>query len=261
LFGTRGIDASEHHRGMMLAIAAESLVKLLAFVVVGTYALTRGTHFEALTQPIQAAAREALPRGFFAQSVLAFVAILCLPRQFQVGVVECENAGDVRPARWLFPLYLALICVFALPIAYSGAMAAQGHHVNADAYVLWLPLANGDGLFAVLAYIGGFSAATGMVIVASVALATMISNELVMPLLLRVARCGSSSATTSPASCSAYAASPSSCSRCLRSRTTAPARRARTSPRSACSRSPRSRSSRRRSWSGCTGAARAAPAS
>ena len=186
LFGTRGIDASEHHRGMMLAIAAESLVKLLAFVIVGTYALTRGTHFEAITRPIEAAASEAMPRGFIAQSVLAFVAILCLPRQFQVGVVECENAADVRPARWLFPLYLALICVFALPIAYSGAMATQGQHVNADAYVLWLPLANGDRLFAVLAYVGGFSAATGMVIVASVALATMISNELVMPVLLRI---------------------------------------------------------------------------
>ncbi|MBX3700367.1 MAG: hybrid sensor histidine kinase/response regulator [Dokdonella sp.] len=187
LFGTRGIDASEHHRGMMLAIAAESLVKLLAFVAVGVYALTRGgADLGAFVKPIESAVSDTLPRGFIAQSILAFLAILCLPRQFQVGVVECEAVADTRVARWLFPAYLAVISLFALPIAQGGALAAQGHQVDADAYVLWLPLANGDGLFAVLAYIGGFSAATGMVIVASVALATMISNELVMPALLRV---------------------------------------------------------------------------
>lgn len=187
LFGTRGIDASEHHRGMMLAIAAESLVKLLAFVVVGVYAFSHGgADLDAFAKPIEAARNDGLPRGFIAQSVLAFLAILCLPRQFQVGVVECESVADTRSARWLFPLYLGVISLFALPIAQGGALAAQGHAVNADAYVLWLPLANGDRLFAVLAYIGGFSAATGMVIVASVALATMISNELVMPALLRI---------------------------------------------------------------------------
>ncbi len=187
LFGTRGIDASEHHRGMMLAIAAESLVKLLAFMAVGLYAFSHSNgNWDAFGKPFAAALNEGLPRDFLAQSVLAFIAILCLPRQFQVGVVECEHVADVRPARWLFSAYLALISLFALPIAYSGALAAQGHAVSPDAYVLWLPLANGDGLFAVLAYLGGFSAATGMVIVASVALATMISNELVMPLLLRI---------------------------------------------------------------------------
>jgi len=186
LFGTRTIDATEHHHGMMLAIAAESLVKLLAFVAVGAYALTRGIDLEVFARPFVEAAEGGLPTGFLVQTLLAFTAIFCLPRQFQVGVVECEDRADVRRARWLFPAYLAVICLFALPIAYAGAVAAQGHAVAPDAYVLWLPLANGERLLAVLGFIGGYSAATGMVIVASVALATMVSNDLVMPALLRV---------------------------------------------------------------------------
>ncbi|WP_440224880.1 hybrid sensor histidine kinase/response regulator [Dokdonella sp. MW10] len=186
LFGTRGIDATEHHHGMMLAVAAESLVKLLAFVAVGLYALMQSDIGEAFREPLRQVATHELPGGFFAQTVLAFAAIFCLPRQFQVGVVECENPADLRRARWMFPLYLAIICVLVLPIVHAGARAAAGTSVSADAYVLWLPMAHGNGLLAVFAYIGGFSAATGMVIVASVALATMVSNDLVMPALLRI---------------------------------------------------------------------------
>ena len=186
LFGTRGIDATEHHHGMMLAIAAESLIKLLAFVAVGIYALMHTQGMQAFTEPLREASAQALPTGFVAQTVLAFAAIFCLPRQFQVGVVECENPADLRRARWMFPLYLGVICVLVLPIVHAGAQAAQGTSINADAYVLWLPMAHGDHLLAVFAYIGGFSAATGMVIVASVALATMVSNDLVMPALLRM---------------------------------------------------------------------------
>jgi Na+/proline symporter/signal transduction histidine kinase len=186
LFGTRAIDASEHHHGMMLAIAAESLVKLLAFVAVGAYALLHERDLGVFVRPLETAAAQGLPSGFFAQTVLAFTAMLCLPRQFQVGVVECEDPRDLRRARWMFPLYLAVICLLALPIAHAGARAALGHTVAADAYVLWLPLANGERWLALLGFIGGYSAATGMVIVASVALATMVSNDLVMPALLRV---------------------------------------------------------------------------
>jgi Na+/proline symporter/signal transduction histidine kinase/ActR/RegA family two-component response regulator len=186
LFGTRGIDATEHHQGMMLAIAAESLIKLLAFISVGIYALMHSDGFEAFTEPLRDVATHELPSGFLAQTVLAFAAIFCLPRQFQVGVVECENPADLRRARWMFPLYLGIICVLVLPIVHAGAQAARGTGVVADAYVLWLPMAHGDHLLAVFAYIGGFSAATGMVIVASVALATMVSNDLIMPALLRI---------------------------------------------------------------------------
>ncbi|MEO8011062.1 MAG: hybrid sensor histidine kinase/response regulator, partial [Dokdonella sp.] len=136
LFGTRGIDATEHHHGMMLAIAAESLVKLLAFVAVGVYALMHSNGFEAFTEPLRNVATDALPSGFFAQTVLAFAAIFCLPRQFQVGVVECENPADLRLARWLFPLYLLIICALVLPIVHAGSRAAIGTGVAPDAYVL-----------------------------------------------------------------------------------------------------------------------------
>ena len=186
LFGTRGIDATEHHHGMMLAIAVESIVKLVAFIAVGMYALQAGAGFRDIAAPIEAAVTNGLPTGFLAQTALALAAIFCLPRQFQVAVVECENPADLRRARWMFPLYLLVISALVLPIVAAGARAAGSADVAPDAWLLWLPLANGDHLLSVFAYIGGFSAATGMVIVASVALATMVSNDLMMPLLLRV---------------------------------------------------------------------------
>lgn len=187
LFGTRRIDATEHHHGMMLAIAAESMVKLVAFVGLGIYALAQqGLAIGELAQPLRELSSAGLPPGFLAQTVLAFAAMFCLPRQFQVGVVECEDPRDVRKARVLFPLYLLLVCALVLPILFAGRRAAAGTGLSPDAYLLWLPLAHGDAWLAVLAYIGGFSAATGMVIVEAVALATMISNDLVMPALLRI---------------------------------------------------------------------------
>ena len=186
LFGTRQIDATEHHHGMMLAIAAESLVKLVAFVAIGVYALSLHGVGEALAAPIQELAAHGLPAGFAVQTLLAYVAIFCLPRQFQVGVVECEDPADVGRARLLFPLYLLLICVFVLPIVTAAAPLAQGHAVRPDGYLLWLPLTQHHEGLALLAYVGGFSAATGMVIVEMVALSIMISNDLVMPALLHV---------------------------------------------------------------------------
>ncbi|MCB1574959.1 MAG: PAS-domain containing protein, partial [Xanthomonadales bacterium] len=187
LFGTRRIDATEHHHGMMLAIAAESLMKLVAFVAIGIYALNMPFDVAARSYSVfDEVLREGLPSGFLAQTLLAFTAMFCLPRQFQVGVVECENPADVPRSRLLFPLYLAIICIFVLPIAEAGMEATAGTSVSPDALLLWLPLAHGENGLAILAYIGGFSAATGMVIVASVALATMISNDLVMPALLRL---------------------------------------------------------------------------
>ena len=186
LFGTRQIDATEHHHGMMLAIAAESLVKLIAFVAIGIYALSLRGIGDALTAPLRELATSGLPSGFLTQTLLAYVAIFCLPRQFQVGVVECEDPADVDRARILFPIYLLLISGFVLPIAAAALPLASGHSVPADGYLLWLPLTNQHDGLALLAYVGGFSAATGMVIVETVALSIMISNDLVMPALLRV---------------------------------------------------------------------------
>lgn len=184
LFGTRRVDATEHHHGMVLAVAAESLVKLIAFIVIGLYAQQQlsGSGVSLVDLKLDGT----LPNGFFAQTLLAFTAMFCLPRQFHVGVVECEDPRDVRRARWLFPLYLVLFCVFVPVIVAAGREAAAGTGLTPDVWLLWLPLANDNNLLALLAYIGGFSAATGMVIVASVALATMVSNDLVMPLLLRI---------------------------------------------------------------------------
>ena len=186
LFGTRSIDATEHHHGLMLAVALESLIKLLAFVALAGYALWRGPGLVSTIQLPLTQLSHGLPPGFMAQTMLAFFAMFCLPRQFQIGMVECEDANDLKRARWMVPLYLVIITLAVLPIVAAGAHLPQIRHGNADAWVLTLPMAYGDRGVAVLAFIGGFSAATGMVIVASVALSIMISNDLVMPALLRI---------------------------------------------------------------------------
>jgi Na+/proline symporter/signal transduction histidine kinase len=188
LFGTRSIDATEHHHGMMLAIALESLIKLLAFVALAGYAFWRGPGLAATVQLPVTQLSSGLPAGFLTQTMLAFCAMFCLPRQFQIGVVECEDSGDLKRARWMVPLYMTIISVAVLPIVAAGAHMPLVRDGIADAWVLTLPLAHGDRGVALLAFIGGFSAATGMVIVASVALSTMVSNDLVMPMLLRIRR-------------------------------------------------------------------------
>ena len=189
LFGTRAIDATEHHRGMVMAVALESLVKLVAFIAIGVLALLHlpgiGGLGERVVQAAQVVTEPGIPAGFVAQTLLAFTAIICLPRQFHVAVVECQDSADIRPARWLFGGYLVVFSLFVVPIAMTGEAMLTGQGISPDTYVLALPLAMDQETLALIAYIGGFSAATGMVIVASVALATMVSNDLVMPLLLR----------------------------------------------------------------------------
>ncbi|MFC5527613.1 NahK/ErcS family hybrid sensor histidine kinase/response regulator [Rhodanobacter ginsengisoli] len=188
LFGTRSIDATEHHHGLMLAIALESLIKLLAFVALAGYALWRGPGLVSTVQLPLTQLSHGLSPGFLAQTMLAFCAMFCLPRQFQIGMVECEDAGDLRRARWLVPAYLVIISLAVLPIVAAGAHMPLVRDGTADAWVLTLPMAYGDRGVALLAFLGGFSAAIGMVIMASVALSIMISNDLVMPALLRIRR-------------------------------------------------------------------------
>ncbi|TKR29314.1 hybrid sensor histidine kinase/response regulator [Luteimonas gilva] len=187
LYGTRQVDATEHHHGMMLAIALESLVKLLALVLVGVFAIgwlkRNDLH---VIEATRALVTNAPPVGFVGQTLLAFAAIFCLPRQFHVAIVECGDVRDIRRARWLFGAYLVLISLMVLPIASAGLeLFGRQNAAAADSFVLALPLAESREALALFAYIGGFSAATGMVIVASVALATMVSNDLIMPPLLR----------------------------------------------------------------------------
>lgn len=186
LFGTRQVDATEHHHGMMLAISLESVVKLVAMIAVGVFAyLWLGDNAFRVTNSARTLFENAPPVGFIAQTLLGFLALVCLPRQFHVAVVECSDVGDIRKARWLFGGYLVLFSLMVVPIAAAGASLFGGTSVADDSYVLALPLAEGRTALAIVAYVGGFSAATGMVIVASIALATMVSNDLIMPVLLR----------------------------------------------------------------------------
>ena len=187
LFGTRQVDATEHRPGMMLAIALESLIKLVALIAVGLFSYSwLGSQGIAVGEATRALIDTAPPVGFVGQTLLAFAAIVCLPRQFHVTVVECGDVADIRKARWLFGAYLVIVSLMVVPIAAAGvAQFGRNGPVAADSFVLALPLAENRDMLALFAYVGGFSAATGMVIVATVALATMISNDLVMPPLLR----------------------------------------------------------------------------
>ena len=193
LFGTRHIDATEHQDGLMLAIATESLVKLVAFVAVGifvTFWLFDGPvslFTRALERPDTAAVltREPMLGTLLAMTMLSLFAIVLLPRQFHVTVVENNNEGEIRRAAWLFPLYLVLINLFVVPIALAGMLTFSRGQFDSDMFVLALPLAAGYDLLTIAAFIGGLSAATAMVIVESVALAIMVSNDIVMPLVLQ----------------------------------------------------------------------------
>ena len=198
LFGTRHIDASEHHEGMVAAIAFDSVVKLLAFLAVGVF-VTYGVYDEFGDLFSRAASSGDLAKLFtidvdtgytswISLTVLAMLAIFVLPRQFQVLVVENVDERHVKKAVWLFPLYLLLINIFVLPIAFGGLLHFPQGSVDADTFVLTLPMAERQQTIALLAFIGGLSAATGMMIVETVALSTMVCNDLVMPTLLRFGR-------------------------------------------------------------------------
>jgi len=198
LFGTRHLDATERHEGMVAAIAVESIVKLLSFVAVGvfvTYGLFEGfgdifTRAHALPQldRLLTTTDTAAGYGSWAMlTLLSFLAVLLLPRQFQIAVVENISEAHLKRAVWLFPLYLFLINLFVLPIALGGLLYfGPQSGVDADTFVLTLPMARQHEELALLAYLGGLSAATGMVIVETIALSTMVCNDLVMPLLLRL---------------------------------------------------------------------------
>ncbi|AYN21364.1 PAS domain-containing hybrid sensor histidine kinase/response regulator [Alcaligenes aquatilis] len=188
LFGTRQVDATEHRPGLMLAVAFESVVKLVALVAVGLFAVRWFGEAELnMVGAVTTLFENSPPVGFVGQTLLAFAAIICLPRQFHVAIVECGDVVDIRRARWLFGAYLVLVSVMVVPIAAAGVslFGVGGEGVAPDSFVLALPLSQNQVGLALMVYIGGFSAATGMVIVTSVALSTMVSNDLVMPLLLR----------------------------------------------------------------------------
>ncbi|GMG83266.1 ATP-binding protein [Paralimibaculum aggregatum] len=190
LFGTRSIDANERHHGVVVAIALEALVKLTALVAVGLFVVfgVMGGVGETFARMPEGMIRpeEVFDPRWAALTFLSATAIICLPRQFQVTVVENSDPRHLATASWLFPLYLFLMCLFVVPIAIVGLTDAAGEAGdNPDMFMLTVPLAAGQDELALLAFIGGFSSATSMVIVAAIALSTMVSNHIVMPLTLR----------------------------------------------------------------------------
>lgn len=193
LFGTRHVDATEHQEGLMLAIAAESVVKLMAFLIVGLFiVLTWNGGPPGLYRDVQAAPEVA---ELFSQpfhggtwltvTFLSFVCAILLPRQFHVTVVENNSQDELHRAAWIFPLYLVLINVLVVPIAAAGLLAYSDGTVAPDMFVMKLPVDSGVEWVSMLAFIGGLSAATAMVIVESIALAIMVSNGVVVPWILR----------------------------------------------------------------------------
>ena len=189
LFGTRNLDAKEQHHGIVTAIAVEAVVKLVALLAVGIFVV-----WGLADGPIDIAGRinaskiaawDLQPGRWFGIIFLAGAAVICLPRMFQVLVVEDGDERHLARASWAFPLYLFLMSLFIVPIAVLGLERLPAGS-NPDMFVLTLPLSAGQGGLAMLAFLGGFSSATSMVIVEAIALSTMVSNHIVMPLWLRL---------------------------------------------------------------------------
>ncbi len=188
IFGVRNIDVNERHHGVIAAIAVEAVVKLAALLAIGLWVVIGLADTPAdifANAPVSLLnPKETFGARWVTLCFLAGAAVICLPRQFQVTVVENSSENQIRTASWLFPLYLLLMCLFVLPIAIAG-LNKLPEGSQPDLYVLTLPLAADQSTLALLAFLGGFSSATSMVIVSSIALSTMISNHIVMPLALR----------------------------------------------------------------------------
>ncbi|MDP4822915.1 MAG: hybrid sensor histidine kinase/response regulator, partial [Aestuariivirgaceae bacterium] len=196
-FGTRHSDATEHQDGMILAVAVESIVKLVSFIAVGafvTFVMMGGPgeiirQINDMPELRDVFTRPVDPMSWITMTLLSMFAIILLPRQFHVMVVENRSPDDVRMARWLFPAYLVAINLFVVPVAAAGLLMF-GTANGGDGFVLAIPVAENASTVAIIAFLGGLSAATAMVIVETVALAVMICNNVVLPLVLRRERVG-----------------------------------------------------------------------
>jgi Na+/proline symporter/CheY-like chemotaxis protein/two-component sensor histidine kinase len=192
LFGTRQTDATEHQHGLMLAVATESIIKLVAFIAAGAFVTfwmfsPHELVERAMKTPEAVRAINYTPSigNFLTMVLLSFCAIMLLPRQFHVSVVETSTDAEVGRARWLFPFYLVAINLFVIPIALAGLIIFPFGAVDSDMYVLALPMEGNAPLLSVGVFVGGLSAATAMVIVECVALSVMVSNDIIVPLVLQ----------------------------------------------------------------------------
>jgi PAS domain S-box-containing protein len=197
LFGARNLDFTKQQTGLMTAVAAESVVKLVAFLAVGVY-VTWGL-FGGLGEIFESIARDpvwsrlltldqpqtASYARWAAMLVISMMAVMFLPRQFHVLVVQNPRERDVNAVAWSFPLYLLLINLFVLPIAFAGLIVFPESGGQADGFILRLPLHFESRLISVVVFLGGFSAATAMIVVDSLALSKMITNDVILPMLLR----------------------------------------------------------------------------
>jgi len=188
LFGTRNVDANERHHGVVAAIAVEAVVKLAALLAVGIFVVFGvagglGSVFENIDTEVIYGAGNIFDARWVALTFLSATAIICLPRQFQVTVVENVDERHLATASWLVPLYLLGMSLFVMPIAVAGLKFMPAHS-NPDLFVLTLPLSLGQEELALFAFLGGFSSATSMVIVAAIAVSTMVSNHIVVPISL-----------------------------------------------------------------------------
>ncbi len=196
-FGARNLDFTRQQRGLMSAVAVESIVKLVAFLLVGVYVTwgvfggVQAIFARAATDPRWSAllTLDTPPGASYARwtamLIVSMLAVTLLPRQFHVLVVQNPRERDVGTAAWAFPLYLLLINVFVLPIALGGLLLFRGDRAGADSFILALPLATGAHRVAIAVFLGGFSAATAMIVVDSLALAKMLTNDVVLPVVLR----------------------------------------------------------------------------
>ncbi len=198
LFGARHLDSSERHEGLVVAVAFESLVKLIAFLIVGffvTYGMFDGfgdifqrffETFPERSELFNLGTEQTPYTKWFTLIVLSMMAVMFLPRQFHIMVTENSDPQHIKQAMWRFPAYMFLINLFVLPIALGGLLMNGGDTSQADYFVLTLPLAAGHTWLALLVFVGGLSASAGMVMVSSVAMATMILNHLIMPVILKI---------------------------------------------------------------------------
>jgi Na+/proline symporter/nitrogen-specific signal transduction histidine kinase len=194
LFGTRHVDAKEQHHGVVAAIAFEAVVKLAALIAVGVFVVYVGGGLEAIFErgaanDIFIDTDDTFDVRWLTTLGLSVAAIVCLPRQFQVTVVENSDENHLRVASWAFPAYMLLMSLFILPIAVFGQIIMPDN-ANPDMFALTLPMAFGQDALALFAFIGGFSSATSMIILESIALSIMVSNHIVMPLILKFSPVG-----------------------------------------------------------------------
>ncbi len=187
IFGTRRLDVNERHHGIVTAIAVEAVVKLIALLAVGAFVVWSvaggPVRIFGMIEASEIAGLHMQPGRWIGITVLSACAFLTLPRMFQVLVVENPDERHLATAAWAFPLYLFAMSLFVVPIAVVG-LSLMPPGANPDLFVLTVPLELGRDGLAMLAFLGGFSSATSMVIVAAIALATMVSNNIVLPLWL-----------------------------------------------------------------------------